>query len=68
MFELIMIIAAIILMVKVADAEGRSEILWAGITVAICFACLFIPLPLIRIVIAVVVSYGIMFGLKLAAD
>jgi len=63
--ELAMLIAAVVLMVRVASMEGRSAVLWGVLTLVLCIGSAAIPLPMIRIVIAVVVSYGIMFALKL---
>jgi hypothetical protein len=67
MFGLLMLICAIIIMVKVADIEGRSSLVWGFATFVSCIACsILIPWPLIDIVVGLGVSYGTMFALKLA--
>jgi hypothetical protein len=54
----IVIGAAVTIMVKAAEMEDRSTILWGGITLALCIACsIFIPLPLINIVIGLALTY-----------
>ena len=68
MLELILVVAAIVLMVRIADAEGRSGIIWGAVTFGICMAPCAIPLPFIRIAIAAPLSYGIMFSIKLATE
>ena len=68
MFEWLMIAAAVFVMVKAADAEGRSSVLWGFLTFGICMVCRVIPLPLVRILIAAVISYGAMFVHKLISE
>jgi hypothetical protein len=67
MLGLLMLICAIIIMVKVADIEGRSSLVWGFATFVSCIACsMLIPWPLINIALGLGVSYGAMFALKLA--
>ena len=62
----LMLVAAAMIMYKVADAEGRNPFLWAFLTLIICFgSARFIPLPFINIAIGLGISYGIMFALKM---
>ncbi len=66
MFGLLMLVCAIIIMVKVADIEGRSSLVWGFATFVSCVACsMLIPWPLIDVFMGLVVSYGAMFTLKL---
>ena len=65
MLEIALLIGAVIIMAKIASAEDRSAFLWGLITLVICGVSLIIPLPFIRILIALSVSFGILFILKL---
>jgi len=66
MIGIVVIIASVTIMVKVAESEERSPVLWGIITAVLCVLCgVLIPLPLINIVIGLVVSYMIMFVTKL---
>lgn len=65
MLEIIMIIAAVVLMAKAADIEKFSPWIWGGVTLLICFLCLWIPLPMIRIGIATVLSIAAMIVFKM---
>ncbi len=65
MIELALIAAACVGMGKLADAEGRSSLLWGLLTLGLCLgASALIPLPLLRILIAVVVAFIIMMVAK----
>ena len=67
MLGLLMLACAIIIMVKIADIEGRSSLVWGLATFASCVVCsMLIPWPLINIFVGLSVSYGAMFALKLA--
>ena len=62
--EIIMIVAAVIFMAKVADAEDRSGFAWGGLTLLLCLASLVIPLPFINIAIACAISFVTMIVVK----
>ena len=65
MFNLLIIIAGVILMVKVADIEERSGLLWGGITLLTCLGSgALIPLPFLDIVIGIVISFLLMTAAK----
>jgi hypothetical protein len=65
----IVIGAAVVIMTKAAEMEGRSTLLWGAITFVLCLLCsIFIPLPLINIVIGLVISYLVMFAVKLRTN
>ncbi|MEM0914738.1 MAG: hypothetical protein AAGB29_12775 [Planctomycetota bacterium] len=64
MIEIVMIIAACVLMWRVAAADDHSPIIWMVVTLGICLAALLIPLPFIRIIIAVIVAFGVMIAVK----
>jgi len=58
--------AAVVIMYKVADAEGRNGLFWGVITFLVCLGCaVLIPLPFISIAIGLALCYGAMFALKL---
>lgn len=48
---------------KIADAEGRSALVWGLITFGLCAASLIIPLPFLRILLAAVLAF---IGLMIA--
>lgn len=58
MLEIVMIIAGVVLMYRIAEIEQRSGALWGGLTGLACIGSLFtIPLPLIRIGIVIVAAF-----------
>ena len=63
--ELVRVIFAIVVMVRVADAENRSPIIWGAATFLLCMLSLAIPLPFLRILIALAVSVGALFASKM---
>jgi hypothetical protein len=65
MLEIALLIGAVILMAKVASTEERSPIMWGFITFGLCVVSLLIPIPFLRILLALIISFGIMFFLKL---
>jgi len=68
MLGLVMIIALIVFMYRLAEHENMAGWLWGLITFAVCGGAMFIPLPLLRVVIAGVVAFGAMFVFKLLGD
>jgi len=65
MLGIIMIIASVIAMAKIASMEGRSPVIWGAVTMAICFASLIIPIPLVNIFIGFIASFIVMFVVKM---
>lgn len=61
---LVILVASIIVMVKVADSEDRSPVLWGFITFFIGCGLWFIPIPFI-VGLTPVISFGIMFFMNL---
>jgi succinate-acetate transporter protein len=57
MIEIGLAVAACILMSKIADAEGRSTLVWGTLTLLLCVGSLAIPLPFLRILLAGVVAF-----------
>ncbi len=57
MFEWAPIFVSCGLMYKIADMDrDASPLIWTIVTFIICFACLFIPLPFLRILIGAILS------------
>ena len=57
MCEWVMCVFVIVAMVKVASHEDLSPWVWGAASFAICILCLLIPLPFVRIIIALVLSF-----------
>lgn len=57
MIELVVMLACIVLMARVAEFENRSGVIWGSVTLVLCLACFSIPLPYVRVLIALVISY-----------
>ena len=69
MFELLVCIAAIGAVVRVAVADNQSGLLWGLITFGLCAACVvMIPLAFIRVGIAFALALLAMFIYKVAAN
>jgi hypothetical protein len=68
MLEILVAIAAIVAMARIASADGHSALLWGLITFGLCAACLLIPLPLIRVGIAFGLALLAMFAYKIVAN
>ena len=62
--------AACIAMYRIADAEGKSGILWAGITLAICIGMAFLMpnWPVVNVALGGVVSFIVMFVYKVVKN
>jgi hypothetical protein len=56
MIELVMAIAVVVAMVKIADMENQSPFLWGAVAVGFLVLCFAIPIPMIRVVIAGVLT------------
>ncbi|MHC4673120.1 MAG: hypothetical protein ACYTF1_09725 [Planctomycetota bacterium] len=69
MLEIIMIIASVTIMAKVASMEGRSSLAWGGLTFLLCIGSIaVIPLPLLNILIGLVASFVLIFAMKMVQD
>ena len=68
MFEIIMAIAAVVAMVRIASAAGQSTALWGLVTFLLVVASLFLPLPFIRVGIAFIAAFVAMFTYKVVAN
>jgi hypothetical protein len=61
MFGWLIIIAAAVLMYRIAEMSEKSGWLWASVTLVVCIACvMLIPLPVINLLVGVGLSYGAM--------
>jgi hypothetical protein len=68
MLELLVAIALIVAMAKIASADDQSPIVWGALTGAIIVGCFFIPLPFLRLGIAFVVAFVAMIGYKVVRN
>lgn len=58
MFEIILMVGASVLIGKIASTDSLSgATVWGLICAALCFASLFIPLPFLRVGIALVATF-----------
>jgi hypothetical protein len=67
MFEVGLVVMTCLAMGKVADADGRSALVWALITLGFCLASIVIPLPFLRILIAGMLSFIALMVVKARA-
>ena len=67
MLEIALAVAVVILMVRIARADDESPVIWGGVTIALCIASLWLPLPMIRLVLAAVATYLLMFAFRIIA-
>ena len=69
MLEILIVIAMIVLMAKIASADDQSPWLWGGLTFALSAAAIvLIPLPIIRLAIVGVVVFIAMIVYKVMKD
>jgi hypothetical protein len=64
MIEIAVIVAACVLMWRVAAMDDGSPVIWAAVTLGLCLASLAIPLPFVRVLIAVAVAFVAMIAVK----
>lgn len=60
MFELILIVAASIAMGRFAEADRNEGLKWGLITFALCLVTMVIPIPFLRIGLALLISFVLM--------
>jgi hypothetical protein len=68
MIEIVMAIAVVVAMVKIADMENQSPFLWGAVAIGFLVLCFAIPVPMLRVVVAGLLSYGAMFVYKVVAN
>jgi hypothetical protein len=66
--ELVMAVAVVVAMVKIADMENQSSFIWGAVAVAALVLCFALPLPFFRVLVAGVISYAAMFVYKVVAN
>jgi len=60
-----MLIAAVTIMVRAAEMEGRSAFFWGGLTFMLCLACTtLVPVSTVGIGAGLMISYLAMFGMN----
>ena len=63
MAELLMTLLAVSTMYKIADADQKPPVMWAGISAVIIVLSIFlIPLPLARVGIGFTLALGMLFA------
>ena len=60
MFEIILIVASVIGIGRMAEEDRGEGFKWGAVTFALCLASFIIPLPFLRILVAIAVSFGLM--------
>lgn len=64
MFELIMMVAAVIAFGRMAEQDRGEGLKWGGITAGICLVSFLIPLPFIRMIVAIGIAFVLMTVMK----
>jgi hypothetical protein len=66
MFDIVITVAGVVLMAKVADMENRSTIFWGAVTLLLCLVAMFVfRIPYLGVAGAVIASFLLMFAAKL---
>ncbi len=60
MFEIGLVLTASAAMGKIADADGRSAAKWGFLTLGLARGSLVVPLPFLRVIMAVAIAFVIM--------
>ena len=60
MFEFILSIGAAIAVGKMAEADRSEGLKWGAITFGLCLLSFFIPIPFVRVIITIGLSFGLM--------
>jgi hypothetical protein len=69
MLEIVLGIAVVVMMAKVANADDQSAVTWGGLTFLLCVASvLFVPLPFLRMLLAGAAVFALMIGYKMVAE
>lgn len=69
MIEIGLIVVVCGILYRMADADrAASPILWTVLTALICLGCLAIPLPYLRMILAMVVSIALFIGYTAVRD
>lgn len=68
MLELALAFSAIAIMSRIAVADNESGLVWGGVTFALCLGSLLIPLPALRILLAMVAAFVLMFVVKIVRE
>lgn len=68
MIEIVIGIAAVVAMVRIADAEEQSRLLWGSVTVGLTILSLLLPLPIVRVALAGILAFVAMFVYKIVAN
>ncbi|BCM93080.1 hypothetical protein IAD21_04968 [Abditibacteriota bacterium] len=59
-FEIILTIGAVIAISRMAETDRSEGFKWGAITLGLCVVAFFLPIPFLRIVLAIGLSFGLM--------
>ncbi len=59
-FEIILTIAAVIAISRMAETDRGEGFKWGAITLGLCVMSFFLPIPFLRILVAIGLSFGLM--------
>lgn len=62
MIELLALIACVVMMMKIAGLENQSPVVWGVVTAGLCVLCMAVPLPYVRVLLGLGLSFGLMTG------
>jgi hypothetical protein len=68
MLELVLLVAAVVAMSRIAAFEERSSLVWGGLTLILCLGSLLVPLPFLRVGGAFAASFVILWISKIIAN
>ena len=68
MIEILIGVAAVIAMIRIADAEEQSRLIWGSVTVGLMILSLLLPLPMVRVALAGILAFVAMFVYKIVAN
>ncbi len=64
-FELILTIAAVVAISRMAETDRGEGFKWGAITLGLCVVSFFLPLPFLRVLLAIGIAFALMtFGKK----
>ena len=66
----LVLIAAVVAMYRIADAEGKSGLLWGALTFVLCLAMAFLMpnWPIVNVALGGIASFVVMFVYKIVKN
>jgi len=68
MLELMVGVAVVVMLTRIASIDGQSAPVWGLVTFALCVASLWVPLPFLRFVLAGLIVFVAMIVYKIIAE